>query len=160
MVQNNSIKKTLVIFGAGKIGRSFIGQLFGCGGYQVVFIDVDQNMIDRLNAFGSYRVIVKGEFETEILVPHVRAISALYREQLASAIAEASLLAVSVGKNVLEKVIPSIAEGLLLRYKKYPDLPLDLIIAENMRMAGNFIREKLEEHLPANYPLDRLVGLV
>jgi mannitol-1-phosphate/altronate dehydrogenase len=33
--------KQIVIFGAGKIGRSFIGQLFGCSGYQVVFIDVD-----------------------------------------------------------------------------------------------------------------------
>ena len=34
--------RKIVIFGAGKIGRSFIGQLFGCGGYKVVFIDVDQ----------------------------------------------------------------------------------------------------------------------
>ena len=31
--------RKIVIFGAGKIGRSFIGQLFGSGGYKVVFVD-------------------------------------------------------------------------------------------------------------------------
>jgi mannitol-1-phosphate/altronate dehydrogenase len=40
-MQSDMIEKSIVIFGAGKIGRSFIGQLFGCGGYQVVFIDVE-----------------------------------------------------------------------------------------------------------------------
>jgi mannitol-1-phosphate 5-dehydrogenase len=159
-MKKNLLEKSIVIFGAGKIGRSFIGQLFGCSGYQVVFIDVDQNMIDKLNALGSYRVIVKGESETEILVPHVRAISALDKEQVAVAISEANILAVSVGKNVLEKVIPSVAEGLRLRFDRDPDAPLDIIIAENMRSADHFIREKLEGRLSDHYPLDRLVGLV
>ena len=40
-------KQKIVIFGAGKIGRSFIGQLFGCAGYQVVFVDVNQTIVDR-----------------------------------------------------------------------------------------------------------------
>ena len=68
-------QKQIVIFGAGKIGRSFIGQLFGCNGYTVVFIDVDKNIIDGLNQQGSYRVVIKGEIEKEIVVPNVQAIS-------------------------------------------------------------------------------------
>ena len=58
--------RKLVIFGAGKIGRSFIGQLFSRGGYEVVFIDVYKPVIDELNRRGNYNVIVKSEKE-EIL---------------------------------------------------------------------------------------------
>jgi mannitol-1-phosphate 5-dehydrogenase len=69
-------------------------------------------------------------------------------------------LAVSVGKNALEKVVPVIAEGLKIRCQQDPSLPLDIIIAENMRSAGRFIKEKLLACLPGDYPFDRLVGLV
>ena len=41
--------KKIVIFGAGKIGRSFIGQLFGKSGYKIIFIDVDPAIISLLN---------------------------------------------------------------------------------------------------------------
>jgi len=49
--------REIVIFGAGKIGRSFIGQLFGCGGYKVVFIDVDPVIIGLLNHGGKIRIL-------------------------------------------------------------------------------------------------------
>ena len=39
------IKNKLVLFGAGKIGRSFIGQVFSRSGYEVVFIDINQEII-------------------------------------------------------------------------------------------------------------------
>jgi mannitol-1-phosphate 5-dehydrogenase len=41
--------KKLVLFGAGKIGRSFIGQLFSRSGYEVVFVDISKTLIDELN---------------------------------------------------------------------------------------------------------------
>jgi len=49
--------KIIVIFGAGKIGRSFIGQLFGLSGYEVVFVDIDQKMVDELNRRNCYPVV-------------------------------------------------------------------------------------------------------
>jgi len=101
--------RKIVIFGAGKIGRSFIGQLFGCSGYKVVFIDVDQVMISMLNQRGNYRVVIKGEEDKEIIVPNVEAISALDKQKVVDAVSTAGILAVSVGKNALEKVIPIIA---------------------------------------------------
>ena len=39
----------LVQFGAGNIGRSFIGQLFSKAGWDVVFVDIDELVIDELN---------------------------------------------------------------------------------------------------------------
>lgn len=152
--------RKIVIFGAGKIGRSFIGQLFGCNGYNVVFVDVDRDIIALLNQQGNYRVVIKGEKEEEIIVPNVQAISAFDKEKVADAVSTAGIMAVSVGKNALENVVPLIAEGLMLRYKTDPGDPLDIILAENMRSAGDFVRELLDKHLPSDYPTDKLVGLI
>jgi len=153
-------KNQIVIFGAGKIGRSFIGQLFGCNGYQVVFIDVDPVIIAGLNLKGSYRVIIKGEKDEEIIVPNVKAISALEKEKVIETISTAGILAVSVGKNVLERIVPDIASGLLQRNDSNPGVPLDIILAENMRSAADFVREKLIKYLPSDFPVDTMVGLV
>ena len=152
--------KSILIFGAGKIGRSFIGQLFGRAGYEVVFSDVDLSVVELLNQRGSYPVVIKGEREELLVIPRVRAVSGLDREQVAAEVSGASLLTVSVGKNALGKIIPVIAQGLMRRYEADPERTLDIIIAENMRDAGAFLHEKLSQCLPAGYPLDRLVGLV
>jgi mannitol-1-phosphate 5-dehydrogenase len=150
----------IVIFGAGRIGRSFIGQLFGAGGYRVVFADIDPVLVARLNDRGSYRIITKGEKAEEIIVRNVQAISAFDTRKVTEAISTAGILAVSVGKNAVESVIPSIASGLEFRYRQYPASPLDIIIAENMVAAGEFMKEQLIRMLPPDYPFEKLVGLV
>jgi len=159
---NRSMVETrkIVIFGAGKIGRSFIGQLFGCNGYNVVFVDVDPGIIALLNQQGNYRVVIKGEKEQEIIVPNVQAISAFDKDKVADAVSTAAIIAVSVGKNALEKVVPLIAEGLMRRYRIDPRVPLDIILAENMRSAADFVKELLAKYLPSTYPVDTLVGLI
>lgn len=118
--------RKIVIFGAGKIGRSFIGQLFGTAGYKIVFIDVDPAVISLLNTQAGYRVVIKGDKEEEIFVKNVQAISALDKYAVADAVATAGIVAVSVGKNALEKVIPVIAMGLTIRHADNPDKPLDI----------------------------------
>lgn len=64
--------KSIVIFGAGKIGRSFIGQLFGRSGYEVIFVDIDPVIVAALNQYRNYTVMIKGETEEKILVSNVR----------------------------------------------------------------------------------------
>ena len=150
----------IIIFGAGKIGRSFLGQLFGCSGYQVVFVDVDLPLVEKLNQRGCYPVVIKGEEDHVIIVRNVRAISAFDREQVTEAVATAGILSVNVGKNALVKVIPVIADGLKIRQQQNPFSPLDIILAENMRDAAQFVREQLVFGLPVDYPVDKLVGLV
>lgn len=152
--------KSILIFGAGKIGRIFIGQLFGLSGYEVIFSDVDLEIVHALNQRKSYPVVIKGVQEETLIIPNVRAISGLDKAQVVQEVSKASILAVSVGKNALEKVIPVIAEGLKLRFQINPDNPLDIIIAENMRSASEFIHKKLLDNIPKEYPIDKLVGLV
>jgi len=153
-------QQSIVIFGAGKIGRSFIGQIFGLAGYQVVFVDIDRDLVDALNQRKSYPVVIRAEKKEEVLlVPNVSAVNALDTAAVEKTMAEASLVAVCVGKNVLIKIMPLLAGGIRKRYEKDPELPLDIIIAENMRDAAGQMQDWLVPLLPQNYPLDRLLGL-
>ena len=75
--------KKLVQLGAGKIGRSFIGQVFGRSGYEVVFVDIDREIIRALNKTSTYDVIIKGETTERITIKHVRGIYAGDKEIIA-----------------------------------------------------------------------------
>jgi len=79
---------------------------------------------------------------------------------VAESVATAGIIAVSVGKKALEKVVPVIAEGLKIRYSVAPDLPLDIILAENMRSASEFVKYELIKYLPSGFPVDNYVGLI
>lgn len=153
-------EKTAVIFGAGKIGRSFIGQLFSRGGYEVVFIDVYQPVIDELNRRGNYNVVIKSDQESVINIQNVRGVFAGDVENVIREIATARIVAVSVGLNGLKYITPLIANGLEKRYESADALPLDIIIAENLRNAAEFMHHELKEHLPEGYPLEERVGLI
>jgi len=150
----------LVLFGAGKIGRSFIGQLFSRGGYEVVFIDVFRPVINELNLRHNYNVVIKGDVETVINIQNVRAVFAGDVEKVIQEIATARIVAVSVGQNGLKSIIPLIAKGIIRRFETVGATPLDIIIAENLRNAAEFVSQELKENLPEGYPLKERVGLV
>lgn len=151
----------IVIFGAGKIGRSFIGQVFSRAGYEVVFVDIDASLTAALTAAGRYRVVVKGGEADEIItVSPIRAVCLRDTQQVVQELADASLAACCVGQKGIPAVIPPFAEGLLLRRERFGNLPMDLILAENLRNADLEVRKQLFNCLPEDYPLDSLVGLV
>ena len=158
MIKDSNDK--IVLFGAGKIGRSFIGQLFSHGGYKVVFVDVFKPVIDELNRRHSYNVIVKDEIESVIRVNNVRGVFGGDEEEIIGEIATARILAVSVGLHGLKSVMHLIAKGLIKRFELSDAKPLDIIIAENLRNAAEFIHSELEKYLPEDFPLDEKVGLI
>ncbi|HLF35443.1 MAG TPA: hypothetical protein VI583_14455 [Cyclobacteriaceae bacterium] len=153
--------KKLVLFGAGKIGRSFIGQLFSRGGYEIVFVDVDRALITEMNHRRSYRVIIKSEAGDEVLnIANIRGIHISEREKIVDEIAGASLLATCVGPLNLPSIVPFISEAVRRKRSRGLDCRTDLIIAENLRNAaimlcGMFIKE-LED---ASF-VDQNIGLV
>jgi len=152
--------KKLVLFGAGKIGRSFIAQLFSRGGYEVVFIDVFKPIIEALNLRNNYNVIIKSHQEGILNINHVRGVFCGDKEKVISEIVTADLMAVSIGQQGLPGAIPLIAEGLIQRHKENRNAPLDIIIAENLRNAAEYFRKELKLLLPVEFPIDQLVGLV
>lgn len=155
-------KKKMLQFGAGNIGRSFIGQLFSRSRYEVIFVDINKELVKELNKKRKYKLAIKrNELPDEIiLIENVRAINGGDKEAVIREIADADIVATAVGKHALPQIVQVIALGLQLRYKKRRKNPLDIIIAENIRNGADYLRKELENFLPEEYPFDKLVGLV
>lgn len=49
---NKGVPMKAIMYGAGSIGRGFIGALFSDLGYEVVFIDVNDWLVDTMNTEG------------------------------------------------------------------------------------------------------------
>ena len=100
--------KEAIIFGAGNIGRGFIGQLFSESGYAVTFVDVDQPLLDALNRRREYIVrLVTNERTEEVTVGPVRAASGRRSDAVAEAVARAEIGATAVGAGALKHVAPA-----------------------------------------------------
>lgn len=152
-------KGRILIFGAGKVGRSLIGQIFSNSGYEVVFVDVDDVIINALNSKRRYQVEVKDRLTKTIWVENVRAVHGEDLVNVALEVATSDVIATVVGVNNLPYIYGNIARGLLKR-RDMKGGPIDIIIFENLRDSSSLFREGLKRYLPDDYPFESLVGLV
>jgi len=152
----------LLQFGAGNIGRSFIGQLFSRGGYEVVFVDVNDRIVSELNRRGRYRVVIKRDDlpDEELDISGVRAVDGRDAAAVGREVADANYIATSVGQSALKTVLPLLAEALRNRYLKAGEPPVDIIIAENVRGGARLFRQELARRFPQPELFGRMVGLV
>ncbi|RPH28813.1 mannitol-1-phosphate 5-dehydrogenase [Buttiauxella warmboldiae] len=118
-------------FGAGNIGRGFIGKLLADAGIQLTFADVNQTVLDALNERHSYQVRVVGEQEQIDTVSNVNAVSSI-GDDVVRLIADVDLVTTAVGPVVLERIAPAVAKGLVLRRSNGNEKPLNIIACENM----------------------------
>ncbi|MCL2362495.1 MAG: mannitol dehydrogenase [Defluviitaleaceae bacterium] len=135
-----------LMYGAGSIGRGFIGPLFVHAGYEVVFVDINQGVIHALNSRGSYHYTITAGPHIDIQVNGVRCIDGRDREAVLKEIASCDLMATSLGGDVLKKVVPIIAEGFSLRMK-LSGRPLNILICENLKNAAILLGEWMVECL-------------
>lgn len=152
--------KKIVIFGAGRIGRSFIGQIFSRAGYEVVFVDVDHHLINLLNKHKCYKIIIKGESDDLLLIRNIRGIHFEDTARILNELSTTTVSAVSVGQSALPAVIPLIAKCLQQREDSENATPLDIILAENMRDAAGYCRTELIRLLGQDFPLKKMAGLI
>ncbi len=137
-----------VHFGAGNIGRGFIGQLLHESGYDIVFVDVRDDVVEALKTEGRYEVILADENERHVPVDRVTALhSARDAEEVTERIAEADLVTTAVGPSILPVIAPAIAEGLLERVR-VGGAPVNVIACENMVGASQALRGYVMEHVP------------
>lgn len=122
--------KKAIMYGAGNIGRGFIGKVFSDSCYEVCFLDIMQDVIDEMNRRGEYTVrIVSNEGETDTTVRPVRAVNST-TEQAVQEIADCDIMATAVGVNILPRVAPAIARGVIARMEQ-SGRPLNIILCEN-----------------------------
>jgi len=156
------MSRKAIQFGAGNIGRGFLGQLFYETGYRTTFVDVMHDLIDQLNERGAYPLRIVDDNTYTLTIENVSAIHAGNRDAVAKAVAEADLGATAVGVPVLAKVAPLLASGIERRFAAGDAAPLNLIVCENMIDAGPYLREQVREHLSPDFhgALDEKVGFV
>jgi mannitol-1-phosphate 5-dehydrogenase len=136
-----------VHFGAGNIGRGFVGLILHRAGYQVVFADVVDELIDALNSTPSYVVKEVGFEPAEHRVDNYRAINSRSDEPAVVAeIASADIVTTAVGPTVLKFVAPVILAGLRQR----PDgaAPLAVMACENAINATDVLVEHIRSQVP------------
>lgn len=119
-----------VHFGAGNIGRGFVGLLLHKAGYEIVFADVAEALINELAAADRYSVHEVGEHPAVHTVDNFRALnSALTPELVVAEIATADMVTTAVGPNILKFVAPLIARGIAARDGALT--PLQVMACEN-----------------------------
>ncbi|OXM17055.1 mannitol-1-phosphate 5-dehydrogenase [Paenibacillus herberti] len=131
-----------VHFGAGNIGRGFIGLLLSQGGYEVIFSDVNERIVEELKQRGEYTVTLAEEGASGIQVTGVTAIDGRDPAAVAEAVASADLITTAVGVNILKHIAPGIAAGLKLRLQRGGE-PLHLIACENAIGASAKLKEQV-----------------
>ena len=150
------------MYGAGNIGRGFIGTLFSKSGYEVTFIDVAKPVVEALHQRGNYPVrILSDEGFSDEIIEHVDAIDGNDTAAVAAAIANADIMATAVGANILKFIVPNIVAGLKQRFAQ-TDRPLNIIICENLMDANKVVEHMLKECMTEEEQrlLDARVGLV
>lgn len=131
-----------VHFGAGNIGRGFVGLLLHQAGYELVFADVAEDLISQLAAADSYDVHEVGEDPTVRTVDNFRALNSGTQEAAVVAeIATADVVTTAVGPHILKFVAPVIAKGIAARAAGMA--PLQVMACENAINATDILRDEV-----------------
>lgn len=142
------MKKKAIVIGAGQIGRGFIGQTLSDSGYEVVFLDAVEKIINDINKFKEYEVIILGEENKKKMVKNVRAVLSS-NVNAKEEFLDADIVATAVGPNIIPRVAPVIAEGIKRRKEKGVMKPLTVVACENMDSGStklyNCVKELLNE---------------
>ena len=151
-----------VVFGAGSVGRGFLGQLLCEAGWTVTFLDVTPDVVAALATAGSYSHITVGSAgRVRTVISPVTAVDIRDGESAVEALVDADLAATSVGARALPAVSDTLAAALARRL----DLGrpgLNVLLAENVHGCAALMRELLAERLPgvSRATLEASVGLI
>ena len=138
--------KKAMHYGAGNIGRGFLGQLLSASDYEIVFVDVQQEVIDDINRLGRYTIEIVGDAPQEIVVEHVSAINGNDVDLFVRHFVDTDVLTTAIGPNILKFIAPNIARGIEKRVE-VNQTPLNIIACENMVGGSQILKGLVYEHL-------------
>ncbi|MDY5211389.1 mannitol-1-phosphate 5-dehydrogenase [Intestinibacter sp.] len=138
--------KKAIQFGAGNIGRGFIGGLLSNAGYHVVFADVNEAILNAINNDKEYRILVKDVECFEQKITNISAVSSL-SDEIIDEIQEAEIITTAVGPLVLKRIAPTIAKGIQARKNNGNKNYLNIIACENAVGATAILKEEVVKAL-------------
>ncbi|MDO4253996.1 MAG: mannitol-1-phosphate 5-dehydrogenase [Kocuria sp.] len=152
-------------FGAGNIGRGFVGVLLHEAGYDLVFADVAADLITALNTEEAYTVHEVGAQPHAVEVTGFCGVNSAEDPQgLLEQIKTADVITTAVGPTVLKIIAPTLAEGLRARAEAGGS-KVAVMACENAINATDGLAESIRETYPdvdhiavfANTAVDRIV---
>jgi mannitol-1-phosphate 5-dehydrogenase len=154
----------IVIWGAGKIGRGFIADLFYQGGYEIAFIDSDRKLTDILNRKRNYSVITipANDNHKTLQVKNFKAYHTSEKETIRELLCHASLLAIATFPDAYDSISETLSEVIEKRAESENPLPVDILVCANilnpssrlMKLLMNRLSDRGQEYL------NEMVGLV
>ena len=151
-----------IMYGAGNIGRGFIGSLLSQSGYRVTFVDVAEPVVKHLQEKECYPIrYVSTEGYEDVLIENVTALNGNDTEAVSDAIASCDIMATAVGARILKFIVPNIVAGLRKRWAANGK-PLNIIVCENLMDANLVVEGMIKEQLTQEEckKFDETVGLV
>lgn len=138
--------KKAIQFGAGNIGRGFIGALLSKAGYHVVFADVNKEIIEKINEDKFYTIHVMDVECTEEKIENISGVIST-SDDILKEIVEAEIITTAVGPVVLPRIAPTIAKGIQLRKETGLKSFLNIIACENAIKASSQLEEEVKKYL-------------
>ena len=135
-------------FGAGRIGRGLVGNILHRSGYQILFVDVSDLLVDALNLHRGYPLqVIAPDTESTLFVDRITALSFDQREHIQHAVAECDLISTSIGPRQLPVLAPLLAGGLRRRFAGGKAKPVNIVPFENAYANGDLLRKLVFEYL-------------
>ncbi|ASG08809.1 mannitol-1-phosphate 5-dehydrogenase [Vibrio anguillarum] len=153
--------KNAVHFGAGNIGRGFIGKLLADADIEVTFADVNEPLVDQLSHRQEYKVKVVGSECKIDTVTHVTAVNSASNDVI-DRIVKTDLVTTAVGPAVLDIIAKTIAKGITKRFEAGNEQPLNVIACENMVRGTTHLKGEVYKYLDPSLhaKTDELIGFV
>ncbi|KAF5385534.1 hypothetical protein D9757_006725 [Collybiopsis confluens] len=139
-------KPVAIHFGAGNIGRGFIGAVLSNAGFHVVFADVMEDIVNALNEQGQYNVHIVTNKDPQIET--IKPVSAVLSTDL-KAIEElakkpVSIITTAVGANILPRLAKPLAQ--IIRTRMAENMgAVNIVACENLQNATEILREAVEK---------------
>ncbi|MGM9531310.1 mannitol-1-phosphate 5-dehydrogenase [Intestinibacter sp.] len=134
--------KKAIQFGAGNIGRGFIGGLLSNSGYHVVFADVNETILNGINNEKQYKILVKDVECFDQTIANISAVSSI-TDDIIKEIEEAEIITTAVGPLVLKRIAPTIAKAIQARKNAGNKNYLNIIACENAVGATAILKEEV-----------------
>ncbi|MEE9462589.1 MAG: mannitol-1-phosphate 5-dehydrogenase, partial [Bacteroidales bacterium] len=110
--------KTAIQFGAGNIGRGFMGQLFREAGYETCFVEYDKELVAESNAAGKYPLRLLDAYskkEIDLVIDNYKAVATEDQDKVSEFFAQADVAGTAVGVRNLEGITSLVAAGIKKR---------------------------------------------
>lgn len=142
------LKLKAVHFGAGNIGRGFIGEILSKNGFSIDFVDINETIINALNERNEYTIQFADESQKETTVKNVDGFNNQTNpEAVIESLSKANIVTTAIGPNILPFIAELIAKGIQKRRKQSNTQMLDVIACENMIGGSQFLFSKVKEYL-------------